>query len=118
MTEHQEQAPRRARHLIDPDAPRPRTTPEDLARLARVQRIVMSVLVVTTIGHLAVGLVLAALLMTPDSMGAQIGLCVIAGITGALGVSAAFAIHRKAPVTPWAILGLLPGLVGLYLVLT
>ena len=41
----QEPTPRRARHLMDPTAPRKRSTPEDLARLEHVQRTVMSVLV-------------------------------------------------------------------------
>src|SRR5688500_9372175 len=84
------QQPRRARHLMDPTKPRPQTTPEDLARLARVQKWVASVLAVTTIEHLALGFVLAALYVTPDSQGAQIGLCVIAAVTGMVGVAAGF----------------------------
>jgi len=110
-------SPRRARHLMDPNAPRKPTSPEDLARLDRVQKWVLSVLAVTTIGHLALGLVLAALLITEDNRGAQIGLCVIAGVTGVVGVAAGFAIHRKSPLTPWLVLGLLPGAVGLFLAL-
>ena len=106
---------RRARHLMDPSKPRPPTSPEDLARLARVQQWVLSVLAVTTIGHLALGLVLAALLITEDNQGAQIGLCVIASITGVVAVAAGFAIHRRSPATPWLALGLLPGVVGLFL---
>ena len=70
--------PRRARHLMDPSQPRKPTSPEDLVRLDRVQRWVLSVLAVTTIGHLSLGLVLAALTITEDSPGAQIGLCVLA----------------------------------------
>jgi hypothetical protein len=109
--------PRRARHLMDPSKPRPPTSPEDLARLDRVQRWVLSVLAVTTIGHLALGLVLAALLITEDSRGSQVGLCVIAGVTGMVGVAAGFAIHRKSPLNPWLLVGLLPGIIGLYLAL-
>ena len=107
--------PRRARHLMDPNAPRKPTSPEDLARLARVQRWVLSVLAVTTIGHLALGLVLAALLVTEDNQGAQLGLCVIASATGVIAVAAGFAIHQKNPLTPWLLLGLAPGVVGLIL---
>ena len=52
--------PRKARHLIDFDAPAtPRDAARDAASLTRVQRWVMSVLAVTTVGHLAVGLVVA-----------------------------------------------------------
>lgn len=101
---------------MDPNNPRPRATQDDLDKLARVQKWVMSVLTVTTIGHLAVGLVLAALFVTPDNEGAQIGLCVIAGVTGVLGMAAGFAIHRKSILSPWLIVGLLPGIIGLYLV--
>ena len=102
---------------MDPNQPRKPTTPEDLARLARVQKWVLSVLAVTTIGHLALGLVLAALLITEDNQGAQIGLCVIAGITGTVAVAAGFAIHQKNPITPWLLLGVTPGVVGLVLAL-
>lgn len=113
----QAQAPRRARHLMDPDAPRKPTSPEDIARLQRVQRWVLSVLAVSTILHLALGLVLAALFITEDNLGAQVGLSVIAGVTGVVAVAAGFAIHQKRPLNPWLLLGLAPGIVGLVLVL-
>jgi hypothetical protein len=102
---------------MDPNAPRKPTSPEDLARLARVQRWVLSVLAATTILHLSLGLVLAALYITEDNQGAQIGLCVIAAVTGAVAIAAGFAIHQKNPVTPWLLLGLTPGIVGLVLTL-
>jgi len=107
--------PRRARHLMDPDRPRVTSTPEDRARLERVQKWVLSVLAVTTIGHLALGLVLAALLITDDNQGAQIGLCVLAGLTGVVAVAAGFAIHQKSPLNIWLLIGLTPGVVGLVL---
>ena len=107
--------PRRARHLMDPDRPRVPSTPEDRARLERVQKWVLSVLGVTTIGHLALGLVLAALLITDDNQGAQIGLCVLASVTGVVAVAAGFAIHQKSPLNFWLLIGLTPGVVGLAL---
>ena len=100
---------------MDPTKPRPQTTPEDLARLARVQKWVASVLAVTTIEHLALGFVLAALYVTPDNQGAQIGLCVIAGVTGMVGVAAGFAIHQRSVFTPWLLAGLTPGVAGFVL---
>ena len=109
--------PRRARHLMDPNAPRKPTSPEDLLRLARVQKWVASVLAVSTILHLSLGLVLAALYVTEDNQGAQIGLCVIAGVTGVVAIAAGFAIHQKNILNPWLLLGLAPGIVGLVLVL-
>lgn len=113
----QEPGPRRAKHLIDPTAPRPRATAADLARLERVQRTVMSVLVGTTIFHLSVGLVVAAVLIDDSERVAQVGLCVLGGAFAAVAVAAAFAIHRRPVASPWLLLGLLPTTVGLWLVL-
>ncbi len=105
-------------HLLDLDAPRRVVTdPEKDARdLARVQRWVMSVLAVTTIIHLVVGLVIAAVLLddAPDS--SRIGLAVIAGIFGAFAVAAGLAIHGKRILSPWLLLGVVPTAIGLWLV--
>ena len=113
----QEPTQRRAKHLIDPTAPRKQSNPEDLARLERVQRIVMSVLVGTTIFHLSIGLVLAALFIDDSERVAQIGLCVLGGAFGVVAIAAAFAIHRRPVVSPWLLAGLVPTLVGVLLVL-
>jgi len=108
---------RRAKHLIDPTAPRVRPSVEDLQRLERVQRWVMSVLVVTTIAHLSAGLVIFAVALDRDQETARIGLSVIAGAALVAGLSAGFAIHRRSPFSPWVLLGLLPTVVGLLFVL-
>jgi hypothetical protein len=98
--------------------------PDNLVRpvndraLTNVQRWVMSVLVVFTIAHLAIGLALAAAMVNDDATAAKIGLNVIAAAFGVIGVAAGFLIHGKRPHTwpylPWLLLGLLPGLVGLW----
>jgi hypothetical protein len=85
------------------------------AALTRVQRWVMSVLAVTTVAHLAVGLVIAALTLDDPSPGAQVGLCVIAGAFGVIGVVLARVIHGKSPLTPWLLVGALPTVVGIWL---
>jgi hypothetical protein len=105
---------RRAKHLIDPSAP-PR--PSDPLRLTHVQRWVMSVLATTTILHLSVGLVLAAVL--PDDMktASRIGLCVIAGAFGVIAVACGMLIHKQRMPSPWLLLGTLPGIVGVAWVL-
>lgn len=108
----------RARHLMDPNAPRKRATPEDIARLERVQRWVMSVLVATTIFHLSVGLVIGAAFIDDSERVAQVGLCLLGGAFGVIAVLAAYAIHRQA-MTPTRIaialgIGSLPTLIGLY----
>lgn len=110
----------RARHLMDPNAPRKQSTPEDLARLQRVQRWVMSVLVATTIFHLSVGLVIGAAFIDDSERVAQVGLCILGGAFGVIAVMAAFAIHRQA-FTPAKVaialaIGSVPTLVGLYLI--
>lgn len=113
-----QQTPRRARHLMDPSLPRVAPTPQDRARLERVQRVVLSVLVFTTIIHLSVGLVIGAFFLDEQYLPARVGLCVIGGLTGVCAVAAARAIHRRAPVSPWLLLGLLPGVVGVLVVVT
>lgn len=114
----QEPAPRRAKHLIDPDRPRTPATAEDIARLERVQRTVMSVLVGTTIFHLSIGLVIAAVVIDDSERVAQVGLCVLGGAFGVVAVAAALAIHRRPVASPWLVLGFVPTLVGLYVVLS
>jgi hypothetical protein len=104
--------PPRRRHLMDPDAPRKAPDPEELARLERVQRIVMSALVFTTILHLAVGLVIAADHVDEDRLDAQVGLLVLGTITMIIGVGAVLAIMRRRLLSPWLLAGLLPGLLG------
>ena len=111
--------PRRPRHLLDPADLRgshQRSIGSDTA-LTNVQRWVMSVLAVTTIGHFAAGLVFAAVLMHSRPVSARIGIDLIAGVVGVLGVAAGFLIHEKSALTPWLLLGLIPAVVGLYLIL-
>ena len=86
--------------------------------LTKVQRWVMSVLAVTTILHLAAGLVIAAVFMDDSRQGARLGLTVIAAIIGILAVVTGRLIHAKSPLTPWLLLGLIPALVGFWLILT
>jgi hypothetical protein len=106
-------------HLLDLDAPRVVVEdPEGEARdLARVQRWVMSTLAVTTILHLVVGLVVAAVTLDDAPVSSQVGLTVIAGIFGAIAVAVGRAIHGRSILSPWLLLGAVPTLVGLWLVL-
>lgn len=112
-------APRkRPRHLIDPDAPRP---PRDLAAerqsLTRVQQWVLSALAVTTILHMSGGLVLAAMFLPEErGVGAQIGLNIVAAAFGVMAVAVGLAIHKRSPLSPWLLVGVLPGIVGSVLI--
>lgn len=109
--------PKRQRHLMDPSQPRKRVSPEDIARLERVQRWVLSALVMTTILHLSVGLVIASAVVDDSRRDAQIGLNVLASAFGVVAIVSAFAIHKRPLLSPWLLLGLLPGVVGAFLVL-
>ena len=86
-------------------------------RLTRVQRWVLSVLAVTTILHLSVGLDVAAYFLDEQAVVSRIGLCVIAGAFGVVAAAVGRLIHQKPVASPWLLLGLVPGLVGLALVL-
>jgi hypothetical protein len=105
-------------HLLDLSAPRQviKDPEKDARDLARVQRWVMSVLAVTTIFHLMVGLLVAAVFLDGPT-GSRVGLTIIAGIFGAIAVAAGRGIHGKPVVSPWLLLGLVPTAIGLWLVL-
>ena len=106
---------RRRRHLMDPAHPqRPSVESREITR---VQQWVMSVLVATTILHLAVGLAVAGVFADGSRPGAGVGLNVLAGVCGVGAVLAARLIHRRTALSWWLLLGLLPGLVGLWFVL-
>jgi hypothetical protein len=102
------------RGLMDPNNPRqPQHRPAGAMTLTSVQRWVASVLVVSTLLHFSLGLVLAAYYVDkPDS---QVGLLVLAGMTGVLSVFAGLAIHQRPLFSPWLVLGWAPSLFGAYL---
>lgn len=99
---------------MDPNAPRKAPDPKDVERLQRVQRRVISVLVVTTILHLAVGFVIAADHVADDRNDARIGLNVIASAFMVGGIAATLVINHRSWRSPWLLLGLLPGLIGIW----
>lgn len=115
MAQQHPRPARRARHLIDPDAPRPavaRPAGRPGMSLSSVQRWVMSTLAVTTVLHLVVGIIVAAAFLDTTRPGAQEGLLVIAAAMGILGVAAGFLIHQRSPATPWVLLGAIPAVLG------
>lgn len=103
---------------MDPNAPRPQRDPEAVKRLERVQRRVVSVLSMTTIGHLTAGMILAAVLdIAGDRTGAKVGLVIIGALFWNVGVAAVLGINKRNPVSWWHLTALLPLAVGLWLVL-
>ena len=107
--------PRRARHLLDPDNPRPARPSSRAMSTERVQMWVASALVVTTLGHLAAGIVVAAFYLDSSRTGARVTLLVIAGIFGVIAVAVARAIHRRPLLSGWLVVGWLPTAIGCYL---
>lgn len=99
---------------MDPNAPRKKTDPEDLLRLERVQRRVLAALTLTTVLHLAVGLIIAADHVDPDRLDAQLGLIAIGTAFGVAGIGATLALLRRPMLSWWLLLGLLPGVAGVW----
>ncbi len=99
---------------MDPAAPRKAADPKDLERLHRVQRRVISVLIVTTLIHLTVGLILAADLADDDRRDAQLALILLGAAFFVLGIAAVRAINKKPLLTWWMLTGLIPVAAGLW----
>lgn len=98
---------------MTPGSPRPKN--RESMSVSQVQKWVLSTLAVVTVGHLAAGLVVAALFIDESRLDARIGLLVIAGIFGVIAAVTALVIHQKRLLSPWLLLGFLPTLVGAYL---
>ena len=95
------------------DNPRPQASSSSGMSITTVQMWVMSVLAVTTILHLAAGVLFAA--FTVGEGRADIGLTLISGAFSVAAVVAGRVIHRKKVLSPWLALGLLPVVVALLL---
>lgn len=85
--------------------------------ITRVRQWVLSVLVATTILHLAAGLAIAGVVADGRRAGAGVGLNVLAAVCGVGAVLAARLIHGRTPLSWWLLPGVTPGLVGLWFVL-
>ena len=83
-------------------------------QVERVQKWVLSALLLTTLTIFATGLVLLA--AVAEGPGATPALLVIAGVVGLMAMGGVRAINQRSLLTPWLLLGLLPAAVGWYLV--
>jgi hypothetical protein len=111
---------KRPRHLMDPNNPRReirKASDSGPMHLEPVQKWVLSALAFTTIIHLSVGIVIAAVYIDEDRTSARVGLNVIAAAFGVIAIAVFRAIHQKKFASPWLLLGVIPGVVGLVLVL-
>jgi hypothetical protein len=102
------------KHLMTPGQTRPQ--PARTMSLTSVQRWVMSAVVVSTLLHMAVGVVFAANYV--DEHSSKIGLLVISGAFGLLSMASGLLIHRRSLVHPLMLVGLLPALVGAWWILS
>lgn len=84
-------------------------------QIERVQKWVMTALMMTTAVIFASGLSLLA--GQADRPGAKPGLLTIAAVVGVVAVAAARVIHEKSVLTPLLLLGVIPAAVFGYLVL-
>jgi hypothetical protein len=104
---------------LPPAARRPVPPTASEESLTKVQRWVASSLAVITILHLSAGMIAATYAIDdarPDAHTARVGLCIVAGGFGIVAIAAGRAIHGKSLVSPWLLLGIVPTLIGLYLV--
>ena len=99
---------------MDPSLPRKAPDPGDLERLQRVQRRIVSALVLTTILHLAVGFVIAADHVRDDRIDAKVALNLIAAAFMVGGIAGTLVINGRRPLSPWLLVGLLPAVVGIW----
>jgi hypothetical protein len=83
-------------------------------QVERVQRWVLSALLLTVATLLASGVAIEA--VTSDRAGDRAGLLVIAGVIGLMAMAGVRAINEKSIATPWLLAGLLPAAVGWYFV--
>lgn len=112
-TDPQSRPPRpRPKHLMDPANPQRPMSPRPGMSLTTVQMWVLSVLAVSTLLHMSLAVLLAALYVGDDRPDAQIGLVVIAGLFGVFAVAAGAAIHRKKILSWWLLLGWVPSIAG------
>ena len=88
---------------------RQRPGAREVVQVERVQRWVMSTLLLTVCALFATGM--AILSGTVDRAGAQPGLLFISGVVGLMAMAGMRAINLKRILTPWLLLGLLPAVV-------
>jgi hypothetical protein len=79
---------------------------------------VLSILLVSTILHLAAGTAALAAFKDDVSTVGRAVMLLVAACVGLLAVAAGRLIHERTALSPWLLLGLVPALLGAWLVLT
>lgn len=101
---------------MDPNNLQASAPTRDKMSVTHVQRWVMSILAVVTVGHFCAGLLVGAAVVNHDRPDAQTVFLVLGALTGVLAVAAGRAIHQASILTPWLLVGLLPAVVATFLV--
>jgi hypothetical protein len=111
--------PRRRRGLLDPADLRASHLRSQGTRdgLQKVQRWVLSILVVSTILHLSVGTAAIPVFKDDLSTTGQAVLLAVSACIGLIAVSAGRLIHERSPVSAWTLLGLLPAVLATWFTL-
>lgn len=82
-------------------------------KIERVQRWVMSSLLLLVGCMLSLGMVLAALLVIEDNRtGSKIGLLILSSVVASITITGVRLLNQRTPLTPWLVLGLAPVVVG------
>ena len=103
---------RRARHLMDPNNPRPVASSGRMQMgIGQVQKWVLSIVALGVIGLHSAAMAAAPLTFDSGVPGAKQGLLVISGLFGMLAIVAARMIHKLSPFTPLLLLGWIPAAV-------
>lgn len=95
---------------MDPNNPQP-TERRDMS-LTSVQQWVLSVLAATTIMHMQIGVIIGAATLHTDERAGRIVLMIVSAGFGLLAMGAALLIHKKSPLHPLLLIGLIPTLIG------
>jgi hypothetical protein len=111
--------PRRRRGLLDPEDLRGShlRSQGTLAGLDQVRRWVLSILAVSTILHLSVGVAAIPVFKHDLSPAGRAVLLVISACIGLIAVVAGRLIHGRRPMSAWTLLGLVPAVLGTWLTL-
>ena len=113
------QPARRRRGLLDPDDLRAShvRSQGSVEGLDHVRQWVLSILLVSTILHLAAGTALIPVVRDDISAVGQGTLLVISALIGLMAVATGRLIHHKHPASLWLVLGLVPALAGTWFTL-
>lgn len=106
---------RRARHLMDPNNPRPPQQRGSGMEIGQVQRWVLTIIVLGVVGLHSAAMAAAPLAFNSGVPGAKPSLLLISGFFGMMAVVAARLIHKLSPLTPLLVFGWIPAAIFFFI---